>query len=118
MTEHTAGPSNDEGIIDLEMLAKAQQHAPPFTPGTRYRIRIDKQQFVVSVDHMTGADILALVGKTPETHRLDMKLHGGATQKIEATQIVYLTAPGIEKFMTLPLDQTDGTEHRPGGRHA
>lgn len=108
MTEHTAVLGNDEGIIDLEIFAKGRQQVPPFTPGTRYRIRIDKEQFVVSVDHMTGAEILGLVGKTPNTYRLDMKLHGGATQKIEATQVVYFTAPGIEKFMTLPLDQTEG----------
>ena len=40
--------------------------------------------------------------------RLDEKLVGGRTVKIELDQVVDLTAPGVERFMTLPLDQTEG----------
>jgi hypothetical protein len=82
---------------------------PSHQPETRYRIRIDKEQRVVSVPSLSGREILALVDKTPDRYRLDQKLHGGATRKIEATQQVDLTEPGVEKFMTLPLDQTDGS---------
>ena len=97
-----------QSIIDIEEYAKAERAVPPFEPGTEYRIRIDKDQKVVDVPSMNGAQILALVNKKPETHRLDQKLHGGKTKEVKANDSVNFTEPGLEKFMTLPRDQTDG----------
>ena len=58
---------------------------------------------------MTGAQILKLAGKTPaDRWRLQQKFHGGQARTIRAEDVVDFTAPGVEKFMTLPLDQTDG----------
>ncbi|EIJ80120.1 hypothetical protein PB1_07162 [Bacillus methanolicus PB1] len=95
-----------DDIIDLEQYAKKGEKPPK---GKRYRIRIDKDYYVVDVSEMTGREILVLAGKTPpERFRLDQKLKGGATQKIELSDIVDLTTPGMERFMTLPLDQTEG----------
>lgn len=111
MSEHDnqTVAASDDGVIDLETLAKNGQPVPPFTHVTRYRIRIDKVKKVVDVPNMTGAQILSLVDKLPKDYRLDLKLHGGATEKIEPNQTVDFTRPGVEKFMTLPLDQTDGS---------
>lgn len=100
--------SNNEepDIIDIETYAKEGKEPPK---GVRYKIRVDKETYTVSVSQMTGQQILELAGKSPVTQfRLDMKLHGGATNKIELTTIVDFTTPGIERFMTLPLDQTEG----------
>jgi hypothetical protein len=92
MSEHEGGPdSGESGLIDVEAYAKAGKRVPPHQPETRYRIRIDKEQRVVSVPSLSGREILALVDKTPDRYRLDQKLHGGATRKIEATQQVDLT---------------------------
>jgi hypothetical protein len=97
----------NEDIIDVEAYAKAG-HAPP--KGRQYRIRVDKQLIVVPTETVTGRDILRLAGKQPpERFRLDQKLTGGKTVKIELTHVVDLTAPGVERFMTLPLDQTEGS---------
>ncbi len=104
-----------DDAIDVEQHAKSGRDVPPHRPGVRYRIRIDKIFKVVDVPHMTGEEILGLVGKTPAGYRLDMKLRGGGTKKIEPKDVVDFTAPGVERFMTLPLDQTEGDGGR-GGR--
>jgi hypothetical protein len=93
-------------IIDLELYAR-EGNKP--VKGVHYRIRVDKQYFTVKQDEMTGREILEIAGRNPpERFRLDQKMHGGATKKIELTDVVDFTTPGIERFMTLPLDQTEG----------
>lgn len=89
-----------------------QFNGGPENGGTQYRIRIDKDTLEVAVPRMTGAEILGLVGKTPDRYRLDERFHGGKIIKIEPNTTVDFTAPGVEKFMTLPLDQTDGAACR------
>lgn len=110
----TANADGGNEIIDLEEYAKSDRKVPPHRPGVSYRIRIDKMQKVVDVPEMTGAQILGLVGKTPDRFRLDQKVRGGAPRKIEPTDVVSFTAPGVERFMTLPLDQTEGERPQPG----
>ena len=96
----------DFDTIDLEEFAKTGQKPPK---GKRYRIRVDRDFFVVNESEMTGRQILVLAGKNPpERFRLDQKLRGGQTKKVELDEIVDFTTPGIERFMTLPLDQTEG----------
>lgn len=110
-TPHTNGgaPIGDTDapeLIDLETLAKEGRRPPP---GKRYRIRVDKLHLVIETATITGRDILHRAGKQPvERYRLDQKLTGGRTEKIELDQVVDLTAPGVERFMTLPLDQSEG----------
>jgi hypothetical protein len=94
-----------EEIIDLEEWAKAGKKPKP---AKRYRIRIDKEYKEVTVSSMTGREILALVNKTPETHMLSQKLHGGPPEPIKADQVVDFTRPGVERFQTLALDPTEG----------
>lgn len=91
--------------VDLEQYAKSVR-IPPHA--ARYRIRIDKEYRVVEVPSMTGTQILALVGKTPQSHKLFQKNHGGQTEPIAANQDVKFTTPGIERFQTIPLDPTEG----------
>ena len=112
----SSGSSAEGGseVIDLEEYAKADRQVPPHRPGVSYRIRIDKVQKVVGVPEMTGAQILGLVGKTPDRFRLDQKVRGGAPRKIEPTVVVSFTEPGVERFMTLPLDQTEGERSQAG----
>jgi hypothetical protein len=99
------GPDGDH-LIDVEQYAKAERDIPP---GQRYRIRIDRTHFDVEKSSVTGRELLLLAGKTPpERFRLDQKLRGGQTRLVGLDQVVDLTEPGVERFMTLPLDQTEG----------
>lgn len=75
----------------------------------RYVIRVDKQKLTVQVSHMTGREILALAGKVPpEQYKLTEKFHGGAAQTIGLDEDVDFRRPGVERFVTLRRDQTEG----------
>ncbi len=92
-------------IIDVEEYAKAERHVPQHR---HYRIRIDREKFVVCEPCMTGTEILALADKTPDKYLLSQKRRGGQAEPIEPDQKVDFTSPGIERFMTLPNDTTEG----------
>lgn len=97
-------------IIDLEEFSKAGKTPPP---GKRYRIKIDREHYEVDAECMTGRELLNLAGKKPpEKFQINQKLHGGKVTKIGLDEKVCFTTPGIEKFMTLPLDQTEGEQNR------
>jgi len=91
--------------IDLEEWAKAKREP---RRAKRYRLRIDKEYKVVEVHSMTGRQILALVGKTPETYLLSQKLQGGRIEPVKPDQVVEFHLHKIERFQTLALDPTEG----------
>jgi hypothetical protein len=81
----------------------------PHPHARRYVIRIDKIKYTVHVSHMTGREILTLAGKIPpEQYKLTQKFHGGAARTVGLDEDVDFRTPGVERFMTLKLDQTDG----------
>lgn len=91
---------------DLEAAAKAGK--PP-RRAKRYRLRVDREYFTVANITLTGREILVLAGKVPpEQYLLSQKSHGGHAKKIDPNERVDLTAPGVERFMTLPKDQKEG----------
>ena len=93
-------------IIDLEEFSKHNRKPPRHR---RYRIKVDRQKFVVNEECLTGKEILQLAGKNPpEQFQLRQKIRGGEVIKIGLGDKVDFTKPGIEKFMTIPLDQTEG----------
>jgi hypothetical protein len=91
---------------DLEAAAKAGR-VP--RRAKRYRLRVDREHFVVANPIITGREILTLAGKVPpERFLLTQKLSGGRAEKIDLDEVVDLRKPGVERFMTLPKDQTEG----------
>jgi hypothetical protein len=94
-----------EELIDLEEWAEAGKEPKK---AKRYRLRIDKQHYVVEVHEMTGGQILGLAGKTPETYQLSQKLHGGHIEPVAADQVVKFHVHKVERFQTLALDPTEG----------
>lgn len=103
--EPHGAPTEEVDVVDLAEYAQAGRQPPK---ATKYRIRIDKETFEVAQSAMTGRQILALVGKTPETHLLRERIHEQGTHPIEPDQTVDFTRPGVEQFVTLPRDQRDG----------
>lgn len=96
-------------LIDIEVFARERRPLPPHHPRHRYRIRIDTTYHEVTGDHRTGRQLLELAKKTPpERFRIFQKLAGGASKTVTLDEVVYFTAPGVERFVTLPLDQTEG----------
>lgn len=97
-----------EEIIDIEQHSKEGKEVPE---AKSYRIRIDRTHHEVEVPQMTGRELLTLAGKNPpDRFSLHQKLRGGETSKVSLDEVVNFTAPGLERFMTLPLDQTEGGE--------
>ncbi len=94
--------------VDVEEYAKAGKPVPP---ARRYKLRIDKEFKVTENPSPTGRQILALVGKTPESFALSMKLHSGHAKPVGADEPVDLRQPGVERFMTIPRDATEGALH-------
>ena len=91
---------------DLEAAAKAGK-VP--RRAKRYRLRVDREHFVVANPKITGREILTLAGKVPpERFLLTQKLAGGRAEKVDLDEVVDLRKPGVERFMTLPKDQTEG----------
>jgi len=92
--------------VEIEIFGKKNEKPPK---AKRYVIRIDKVKYTVSVSHMKGRELLELAGKTPpEKYSLSEKLQGGQVKPIGLEDDVDFTRPGVERFMTLPLDQTEG----------
>jgi hypothetical protein len=92
--------------VEIEEYGK-KNHRPP--RAKRYVIRIDKTKYTVHVSHMTGRQLLELAGKVPpERYTISQKLHGGHVKPIGLDEEVDFTAHGVERFMTLPLDQKEG----------
>lgn len=98
-----------DDVIDLEGFAAAGKPVPK---GKKYRIRIDKEQKVVDADHMTGRQILALVGKTPEKFILRQRIKG-SVQPVGPDDTVSFLDPGVERFMTIPNEVTEGEGPQP-----
>jgi hypothetical protein len=94
--------------IEVEEYGK-KSGEQPHPHARRYVIRIDKTKYTVHASHMTGREILSLAGKTPaEQYKLTQKFHGGAAQTIGLDEDVDFRKPGVERFMTLKRDQTEG----------
>ena len=92
--------------VEIEEYGKRNEKPPH---ARSYVIRVDKVKFKVHTPHLTGREILTLAGKTPPEHfKLTQKLHGGAAKTVGLDEPVDFTARGVERFMTLPLDQTEG----------
>lgn len=110
MAEDVTGDEGLPDVVDVEELGKAGKPVPK---AKSYRIRIDKSYYVVPAPSLTGRKLLTLAGKTPvDQWMLHQKLKGGKTERIGLDDVVDFTAPGIERFQTLPLDQTEGEASR------
>jgi len=78
-----------------------------------FKVQIDKQVYEIDKSDLTGRELLQLAGKLPtDQYALYQKGKGGQPVRVQLDQHVDLTDPGIEKFVTLPLDQTEGREVR------
>ncbi|WP_233129796.1 multiubiquitin domain-containing protein [Domibacillus epiphyticus] len=95
-------------VVNIEEHSKEGKPVPKHN--VNYKFRVDKIMVVSETRFLTGRNILIKAGLVPpDNYRLDMKLKGGSTRKIELDEEVDFATPGLERFLTLPLDQTEGT---------
>ena len=96
--------SNPREVIDIEAYAKEGKKVPQ---DHDYKIKVDKIEYTVSTANMKGREILALASKIPEKFILRQKIKEQVTT-ISLDEVVDFTAPGIERFMTIPNEVTEG----------
>jgi hypothetical protein len=78
-------------------------------PPKPFKIVIDKKDYEIADASPSGRDLLVLAGKSPpERFQIFERQQGGDLKPIPLDQDVDLAAPGKERFVTLPLDQTEG----------
>jgi hypothetical protein len=90
--------------IDIQAYAKEGKLVPSTGP---YRIRINKDFFDWPKPTISGAEILDTAKKDPIKNAAYQFVRG-KPQRVQVGEQVDLTAPGVERFETLPLDQTEG----------
>ncbi len=101
--------NNQDGIIIVIDIEEYCKHGKEVPSGQHYVITVDRQKYAVKQECLTGREILLLAGKTPsERFQLNQRFQGGKVVKVGYDQKVCFTEPGVEKFMTIPLDQTEG----------
>jgi len=104
-------PANEgSGIGDPIDIEDCSRHGRPPPKGQKYRIRIDRDKYIVEEDKITGMQILALAEKTPEEWALNQKLGGGKRERIKADDFVDVSQPGIERFETVRRQAQQGRD--------
>lgn len=73
-----------------------------------YRVQIDRDVHDAREPKPSARELLELAGKAPAERYAIYELVRGQRNRLELDQEVDLTRPGIERFQTLPLDQTEG----------
>ena len=78
-----------------------------------YRFRIDKGWHESPLPDLTGRDLLVIAGKThPERYKIFQRL-GTELKRVHLDEVVHVSDSGEERFVTLPLDQTEGEQTLP-----
>lgn len=97
--------SNSKEVIDLEEHAKTGKPVPK---EQEYKFRVDKTEVTVTQEEITGTEILTLAGKTPPQNFILQQKIKGQIVRIGLDDMVDLTEPGVERFMTIPNEVTEG----------
>lgn len=92
-------------FVDIEEYAKRGEKPPR---AHQYKFRIDDCSYTTSKAELTGREILAFAGKTPEAYQLRERLRHGRVVAIAPDEIVNLREHGVERFVTIPKENTDG----------
>ncbi len=102
------GPEPELEELDVEAFAKSNPVDREKPRAAVYIIRIDRDIKQVRESSLTGKQILALVSKTPETHKLFQKFRDRPPDVVTPEEVVSFRKPGVERFQTIPKDTTEG----------
>lgn len=94
-------------IVDLEQIAKNNGKPPK---GKKYKYKVDDEDFISETETMTGREILESAVKIPVTGFILRQKVKGSWLTVKLDDVVDFTTPGLEKFKTLPNDQTEGSD--------
>ena len=83
---------------------RSGEHSP------KYKLLVDDQNLEFENSTATGSEILIKAGKTPPANYILRQKIKGNWITIKLGDTVDFTEPGVEKFKTLPNDQTEGSD--------
>lgn len=97
-------------IIDVAAFVIAEKEIPR---EQHYQIQVDRQFFVIEREYITGREILELAEKKPPCNwKLVQKFRFNRQESVELDEKIDLVSCGVERFVTQPLDCTDGRPHK------
>lgn len=97
---------NHEEYIDLEAFIKEGKDIPK---RRKYLLRIDRKKYKWDKECITGKELLVLAGKVPvERFQINQRFRFGRVEEVQLDEKVDLATCGVERFVTMPLDQTEG----------
>jgi hypothetical protein len=98
--------NNSNNASDLQ---KGSENTTGSKKEIQYSVMVDREKIEFDTECATGRDILTRANKLPvERFQLNVRLKGGKVEKVGYETSFCFTNPGLEKFMTIPLDQTEG----------
>lgn len=72
---------------------------------------VDRKQYRVKKDYLSCEEILSRAGKLPEdSYTLYFRVSGAQPTRIRKGEKVFLAGIEMARFVTLPLEQTDGAQ--------
>ena len=92
-------------LVDIEEYAKRGEKPPR---ANQYKFRVDDRYYTTPKSKLTGHEILAFAEKTPEAYQLRERLGRGKVVAIASDEVVDLCGHGVERFMTIPKENTQG----------
>ncbi|VGO13681.1 hypothetical protein PDESU_02238 [Pontiella desulfatans] len=97
---------NEAEVVELEVYAKARKPVPKDCK--LFRIRIDREKYLVQQAALTGAELLKLADKKPDQYRILFKKCNGKTVEVPLDTHFSFLDPGIERFMTQKRTAQEG----------
>jgi hypothetical protein len=95
-------------IVEVAVIEEYAKRGEKPPRAKRYVLRIDKEIKETSNPHPNGREILSSVGKNSDTSKLYQIFRGHQPVPVGPDEVVDLTAPGVERFTTVPKDPTEG----------
>ena len=95
-------------LIEIEDHEECAKHGRKPRHAKAYRIIVDRTPITVHQHSMTGAEILELVGKSPQSWSLTEKLPDGRRERIQPEPIVEFHHHPVERFETSPNKVKNG----------
>ncbi len=73
----------------------------------KFKFKVDKKMLETETEYLTGREILKAAGYTERDYYLK-QIKKGQSISIEPDDTVCMSDPGLERFVTIPKEATDG----------
>lgn len=93
----------------ISTLASNPEDKRPPIPSEIYRFTVMKKLYESYEKMVSGRRICEIAGLIPpERYKLDMKMKNGEYREVALDMNVDLSEPGLERFIYITRDQTEG----------